>query len=41
MGLLVGIADLHTYNIVHYHIKPENIFLTSNGTPLLGDFDGI
>lgn len=41
MGLLVGVADLHVHSIVHCDIKPENIFLTSNGTPLLGDFDGI
>mmetsp|Transcript_21433 Transcript_21433/g.37859 ORF Transcript_21433/g.37859 Transcript_21433/m.37859 type:complete len:437 (-) Transcript_21433:13-1323(-) len=41
MGLLYGMADLHLHGIVHCDIKPENIFLTSNGTPLLGDFDGI
>lgn len=40
-GLLIGVADLHAHGIVHCDIKPENIFLTSNGTPLLGDFDGI
>jgi len=41
IGLLVGVADLHSHDIVHCDIKPENIFLSSNGTPLLGDFDGI
>lgn len=36
-GLLIGIAEFHAHGIVHCDIKPENIFLTSNGTPLLGD----
>jgi len=40
-GLLIGVADLHALGIVHCDIKPENIFLTSDRTLLLGDFDGI
>ncbi len=33
-----GVMFAHTNNIVHRDIKPDNIFLRSDGTPVLGDF---
>lgn len=33
-----GVAELHKRNIVHRDIKPNNIFLASDGRLVLGDF---
>ncbi|GBG29474.1 Protein kinase, putative [Hondaea fermentalgiana] len=41
IGLLSGLHDLHSRNLVHCDIKPENIFLARGLSPVLGDFDGV
>ena len=36
---LVGLEHVHRCGIVHADVKPENIFVDSNGVGKLGDFD--
>ena len=36
--LMDGLAQLHAQQIVHRDIKPDNILIRSNGTPVLLDF---
>lgn len=36
--IVEGVAYLHRNGIVHQDIKPHNILLTRNGTPLISDF---
>ena len=36
---LQGLAYVHSSGIIHCDIKPANIFLTTGGTAVLGDFD--
>lgn len=38
--LLDGLRAIHDRNLLHLDIKPENIFLRSDGIPLLIDFGG-
>ncbi|GBG31541.1 Protein kinase, putative, partial [Hondaea fermentalgiana] len=40
-GILRGLHDLHSRNLVHCDIKPENIFLARGLSPVLGDFDSV
>ncbi|XP_050877326.1 uncharacterized protein LOC127081084 [Lathyrus oleraceus] len=39
IGLSRGLKYLHDNNIIHGNIKPNNILLTHDFKPLLGDFD--
>ena len=34
-----GSTYVHGHNIVHCDVKPANIFVTRDGTGVLGDFD--
>ena len=34
-----GLTYVHGHNIVHCDVKPANIFVTRDGTGVLGDFD--
>jgi serine/threonine protein kinase len=36
--ILEGLRETHSQGILHRDIKPDNIFLTKNGTPILIDF---
>ncbi|HEY2484009.1 MAG TPA: protein kinase [Candidatus Binataceae bacterium] len=36
--LCLGVEYAHSLGIVHRDIKPANVFLSGDGTPLLGDF---
>jgi serine/threonine protein kinase len=36
--LVAGVAELHKKGIVHRDIKPQNVFIDSNGGLVLGDF---
>lgn len=36
--IVEGVAYLHQNGIVHQDIKPQNILMKSNGTPLISDF---
>ena len=33
-----GLAIIHSNNLVHLDLKPDNIFLDEDNTPLIGDF---
>jgi serine/threonine protein kinase/energy-coupling factor transporter ATP-binding protein EcfA2 len=35
--LICGVRHLHQRGILHQDIKPENVFMTANGKPVLGD----
>lgn len=37
-GILEGLAYAHAHNISHFDIKPANIMIASNGTPMVMDF---
>ena len=37
--ILLGLAYIHSKRIIHRDLKPQNIFLTSDGDPVIGDFD--
>lgn len=39
-GILVGaaLASIHAAGVIHRDVKPQNIFLSSYGHPVLGDF---
>lgn len=39
--VLSAMQALHALNLVHCDIKPSNIFVTSDGTALLGDYDAV
>ncbi len=39
LGILMGVIGLHTKEILHCDIKPENVFLDEEGYPAIGDFD--
>ncbi|KAI8904425.1 kinase-like domain-containing protein [Gorgonomyces haynaldii] len=36
--ICLGLQHIHDHNVVHLDIKPENIFVGSNGTFKIGDF---
>jgi len=36
--LLNGLREVHTYKLLHLDIKPANVFLRNDGSPLLIDF---
>ena len=36
--ILLGLAEIHSQEIVHLDIKPGNIFVTGNGNLKIGDF---
>ncbi|MFZ0964117.1 MAG: serine/threonine-protein kinase [Terriglobia bacterium] len=36
--ICAGVAEAHGKGIVHRDIKPDNIFLRADGTPVVGDF---
>lgn len=38
MRLLNGLREVHTHKLLHLDIKPSNIYLRTDGTPLLLDF---
>lgn len=37
-GVLKGLVALHTADIVHRDIKPDNIMISNDGTPVIVDF---
>ena len=39
--VLKAMKALHAVNLVHCDIKPSNIFITSDGVVLLGDYDAV
>lgn len=41
IGILNGVREVHQHGHVHCDIKPANVFLSENLTPVLGDFDGV
>ncbi|GBG34334.1 Protein kinase, putative [Hondaea fermentalgiana] len=41
IGLLSGLHDLHSRDLIHCDVKPENVFLAPGLSPVLGDFDGV
>jgi mitosis inhibitor protein kinase SWE1 len=36
--ILLGLAEIHSQEIVHLDIKPGNIFVTGEGNLKIGDF---
>jgi serine/threonine protein kinase len=37
-NLLTGLREVHTHKLIHLDIKPANIYITVDGTPVLLDF---
>jgi serine/threonine protein kinase len=38
VDVCAGLSHIHTHNLVHLDIKPQNIFITNDGTLKIGDF---
>src|SRR5213082_3982022 len=38
MHLLNGLREVHTHKLLHLDIKPANVYLRTDGTPVLLDF---
>ena len=38
VDICAGLSHIHTHNLVHLDIKPQNIFITNDGTLKIGDF---
>jgi serine/threonine protein kinase len=36
-SICLGVAHAHTQGVVHRDLKPDNIFLQADGTPMVGD----
>lgn len=37
-GIVAGVMYLHSHNVIHGDIKPDNLLITSSGTVKIGDF---
>ena len=38
MGLAIGMSQIHQVNVVHYDLKPANILLDADFSPVISDF---
>lgn len=39
LELLRGLDHVHSHDVIHQDIKPQNIFMNETNNPILGDFD--